>query len=118
MQQIESTQEVRLSTLPLQHNGHQSASFVSKYFFSQDHKTISKQFLITGIFWAVIGGFMSLLFRLQLAYPDKSFPWLESILGSRWAPGGHLSPEAYYALITLHGTVLVFFVLTAGLSGT
>src|SRR4029078_12586918 len=78
---------------------------------------IGKQFLITGMFWAVMGGLMSVLFRLQLGYPDSSFPWLEDILG-KWAKGGHITAEFYYALITMHGTVLVFFVLTAGLSGT
>jgi len=82
-----------------------------------DHKMIAKQFLITGMVWAVLGGLMSVLFRLQLGYPDASFPWLESLLG-KWAKGGQITPEAYYALVTTHGTVLVFFVLTAGLSGT
>jgi cytochrome c oxidase subunit 1 len=60
---------------------------------------------------------MSVLFRLQQGYPDSTFPWLEDILG-KWAKGGRISAEAYYALVTTHGTVLVFFVLTAGLSGT
>jgi len=92
-------------------------TFLTKYVFSQDHKMIAKQFLITGMVWAVLGGLMSVLFRLQLGYPDASFPWLESILG-KWAKGGQITPEAYYALVTTHGTVLVFFVLTAGLSGT
>ena len=96
---------------------HHEQSFISKYVFSQDHKMIAKQFLITGMVWAVLGGLMSVLFRLQLGYPDANFPWLETILG-KWAKGGHISPEAYYALVTTHGTVLVFFVLTAGLSGT
>jgi cytochrome c oxidase subunit 1 len=96
---------------------HHHQSFISKYVFSQDHKMIAKQFLITGMVWAVLGGFMSVLFRLQLGYPDTNFPWLETILG-KWAKGGHITPEAYYALVTTHGTVLVFFVLTAGLSGT
>jgi len=96
---------------------HHEEGFVSKYIFSQDHKTISKQFLITGITWAIIGGLFSVFFRLQLGYPDSTFPWLESILG-RWAEGGKIKPEFYYALVTMHGTVLVFFVLTAGLSGT
>jgi cytochrome c oxidase subunit 1 len=96
---------------------HHHQSFISKYVFSQDHKMIAKQFLITGMVWAVLGGFMSVLFRLQLGYPDANFPWLETILG-KWAKGGHITPEAYYALVTTHGTVLVFFVLTAGLSGT
>ena len=92
-------------------------SFITKYVFSHDHKMIAKQFLITGIIWAIIGGGMSVVFRFQLAYPDKSFPWLEDIFG-HWAQGGRIQAEFYYALITMHGTVLVFFVLTAGLSGT
>ena len=96
---------------------HHHQSFISKYIFSTDHKMIAKQFLITGIIWAVIGGFFSVVFRLQLGYPDSTFPWLENILG-HWAKGGKLSPEFYYALVTMHGTILVFFVLTAGLSGT
>lgn len=100
-----------------EHHGHHHETFISKYVFSMDHKMIAKQFLITGMVWAVLGGLMSVLFRLQLGYPDSTFPWLEDILG-KWAKGGRISAEAYYALVTTHGTVLVFFVLTAGLSGT
>src|SRR5678809_1696125 len=88
-----------------------------RYVFSQDHKMIAKQFLITGIIWAIIGGLFSVLFRLQLGYPETTFPWLEDFLGN-WAKGGKLDPEFYYSLVTMHGTILVFFVLTAGLSGT
>lgn len=96
---------------------HHKQSFITKYIFSQDHKTIGKQFLITGIIWAVIGAFFSVIFRLQLGFPDQSFPVLETLFG-HWAEGGRISAEFYYALITMHGTILVFFVLTAGLSGT
>ena len=103
------------------HNGnghhHHKERFITKYIFSQDHKTIGKQFLITGILWAIVGAFFSVLFRLQLGYPDQSFPFLETLFG-KWAQGGRINPEFYYALITMHGTILVFFVLTAGLSGT
>ncbi|WP_298736834.1 cbb3-type cytochrome c oxidase subunit I [uncultured Chitinophaga sp.] len=99
------------------HHEHHEDSFISKYVFSMDHKMIAKQFLITGIIWAIIGAAFSVIFRLQLAFPDTSFPFLETILG-HWAKGGHITPEAYYALVTMHGTILVFFVLTAGLSGT
>lgn len=98
-------------------HGHHKETFISKYVFSMDHKTIAKQFLITGIIWAIIGGLFSVLFRLQLGYPDQSFPILETFFG-HYAKGGQIQPEFYYALITMHGTVLVFFVLTAGLSGT
>jgi len=97
------------------HHGHHHQSFVSKYVFSMDHKTIAKQFLITGIVWAIIGGLFSVLFRLQLGYPEQTFPILETFFGN-WAKGGQIQPEFYYALITMHGTVLVFFVLTTGSS--
>src|SRR6195256_2366839 len=99
------------------HVHHHKETFITKYVFSQDHKTIAKQFLITGMIWAMLGGLMSVLFRLQLGYPNETFPWLEDILG-KWAKGGHIAAENYYALVTMHGTVLVFFVLTGGLSGT
>ena len=99
------------------HDHHHEESFISKYVFSQDHKMIAKQFLITGMIWAVIGGLFSVLFRLQLGYPEMSFPILEDLFG-KWAAGGRISNEFYYALVTMHGTILVFFVLTAGLSGT
>lgn len=99
------------------HEHHHHETFITKYVFSQDHKTIAKQFLITGIIWAIVGALFSVIFRLQLGFPGVAFPFLEDLLGS-WAPGGILSPEFYYALVTMHGTILVFFVLTAGLSGT
>jgi cytochrome c oxidase subunit 1 len=101
------------------HVHHHHENFITKYIFSQDHKMIAKQFLITGIVWAILGGLMSVLFRLQLGFSGETFPWLSDILGRWWVTAeGKITPEAYYALVTMHGTVLVFFVLTAGLSGT
>jgi len=78
---------------------------------------IAKQFLITGIVMAVFALLLSILFRIQLAWPDKEFPILETFLG-KWAEGGRIHPEFFLALVTIHGTIMVFFVLTAGLSGT
>ncbi|WP_342333372.1 cbb3-type cytochrome c oxidase subunit I [Pedobacter sp. FW305-3-2-15-E-R2A2] len=78
---------------------------------------IAKQFLITAIFMAVIAMLMSVLFRLQLAWPDKEFPILEVLLGN-WAEGGRIKPDFYLAMVTIHGTIMIFFVLTSGLSGT
>ncbi|WP_199137002.1 cytochrome c oxidase subunit I [Pedobacter sp. ASV12] len=98
-------------------HGHHQETFLTKYVFSQDHKMIAKQFLITGIVMAVIAMGLSILFRIQLAWPDKSFPLLETFLG-KWAAGGRIKPDFYLALVTIHGTIMVFFVLTAGLSGT
>ena len=98
-------------------HGHHHETFLTKYVFSQDHKMIAKQFLITGIIMAVFAMLLSLLFRIQLAWPDKEFPILEVFLG-KWAEGGRIKPEFFLSLVTIHGTMMVFFVLTAGLSGT
>ncbi len=104
------------------HGDKYQSTFINKYIFSMDHKMIAKQFLITGMFWAFVGGLMSIVFRLQLGFPEESLSWLKPVLG-KWivvsdSGFGSLAPEFYYALVTMHGTIIVFFVLTAGLSGT
>jgi cytochrome c oxidase subunit 1 len=99
------------------HDHHHKESFISKYVFSMDHKMISKQFLITGIIMGILGMTMSMLFRLQLAWPDEQFGILQTLLG-KWAVDGKLDPNFYMGLVTIHGTIMVFYVLTAGLSGT
>jgi len=78
---------------------------------------IAKQFLITAMFMAFLAMFMSLVMRLQLAWPNTPFPFLENVLG-KWGKDGVLDPGFYLALVTIHGTIMVFFVLTGGLSGT
>ena len=60
---------------------HHEGNFWTNYVFSQDHKVIAKQFLITGIFWALLGGILSVIFRLQLGFPDMSLEWLKPVLG-------------------------------------
>jgi cytochrome c oxidase subunit 1 len=92
---------------------HEHKSFLTRYVFSTDHKVIAKQFLISGMFWAIVGGFFSVLMRVQLGYPNSSYTFLSKIFVA-----GKIQPEAYYQLMTMHGTIMVFFVLTAGLSGT
>ncbi|MEE9439626.1 MAG: cbb3-type cytochrome c oxidase subunit I, partial [Saprospiraceae bacterium] len=104
------------------HGDKYKSGFINHYIFSMDHKIIARQFLITGIIWAIIGAAMSVIFRLQLGFPDESLTWIKPLLG-KWivvddSGIGKLAPEFYYALVTMHGTILVFFVLTAGLSGT
>ncbi len=106
-----------------EHGDKYKSNFITKYIFSMDHKIIARQFLITGMIWALIGAGMSLIFRLQLGFPEESLAWLRPLLG-KWIEVnadtgiGTLAPEFYYALVTMHGTIIVFFVLTAGLSGT
>lgn len=97
---------------------HHELGFIRKYIFSEDHKTIAKQYLISGIIWAFIGGLLSMLFRIQLAFPTSDLGWMRPLLGQWIDDTGKLNPEFYLALVTMHGTIMVFFVLTAGLSGT
>ncbi|PWA10161.1 cytochrome c oxidase subunit I [Flavobacterium laiguense] len=101
-----------------EHEHHHKDTFITKYIFSIDHKMIAKQYLITGIIMGVIGVTMSLLFRMQLAWPEESFKIFNILLGDKWAPDGVMTNDIYLSLVTIHGTIMVFFVLTAGLSGT
>jgi cytochrome c oxidase subunit 1 len=97
---------------------HHKDTFITKYIFSIDHKMIAKQYLITGIVMGLIGVGMSLMFRMQLAWPEESFKVFSFFLGEKFAPNGVMNNDIYLALVTIHGTIMVFFVLTAGLSGT
>ena len=102
----------------IEHDHHEPQSFWRKYIFSEDHKTIAKQYLISGILWSIIGISLSVIFRLQLGFPTMKLDFLRPILGSWINETGKLDPDFYLALVTMHGTIMVFFVLTAGLSGT
>ena len=97
---------------------HHEENFVSKYIFSQDHKMIGKQFLMTAVFMGLVAMMLSVLFRIQLAWPGESSDFLSFFLGEKWAPGGVLKEDMYLGLVTIHGTIMVFFLLTGGLSGT
>ncbi|SHE82375.1 cytochrome c oxidase subunit 1 [Psychroflexus salarius] len=99
-----------------EHHDHKQ-TFIEKYIFSTDHKMISKQYLITGLIMGIVGIAMSILFRLQLAWPGESF-WIFDALLGKFGKDGVMDPSIYLALVTIHGTIMVFFVLTAGLSGT
>lgn len=77
----------------------QPAGFIRRYVFSTDHKVIAKQYLLLSLTMALIGGFTSYLIRWQLAWPETDIPV--------WGPIG---PDNYNAIITMHGTVMVFFV--------
>ena len=97
---------------------HHEEHFVSKYIFSQDHKMIGKQFLMTAVFMGLVAMMLSILFRIQLAWPGEESTILNLFLGDAWAPNGILKEDMYLGLVTLHGTIMVFFLLTGGLSGT
>jgi cytochrome c oxidase subunit 1 len=81
------------------HGQHEAQSWVSRTLFSTDHKVIAMQYMFTGMAMALVGGFFSYVFRMQLAYPGISVPF--------W---GIVTPNAYNALITNHGAIMIFWV--------
>lgn len=85
--------------------------FVRRWIFSTDHKVIGKQYYFLALFAAFLGMALSLLMRWHLIYPDRKIAWLEK-LWPEGAAGGIMTPELYLSLMTMHGTIMVFFVLT------
>ena len=53
---------------------HEDVATWRKWAFSTDHKVIAMQYMFTGMFMALIGGFMAYAFRMQLAFPGIEVP--------------------------------------------
>ena len=80
---------------------HEPKSFLRKYIFSTDHKVIGIQYLFTAIFMALVASALAILMRIQLAWPETTI----------------ILPETYLSLVTLHGTIMIFFVISLALIG-
>ena len=93
---------------------HSQRSFWTRYIFSTDHKTIGKQYFLTAIFMAVVGIGLSILIRLQVGWPEATWPLLGKIFPGLYE-GGVLAPEFYLNLVTMHGTIMIFFVVSFAL---
>ena len=87
-----------------------------KYVFSMDHKVIGIQYFFLALFSVFVGMALSLLMRIQLAWPGREIALL-STLFPHAAPNGVITPEMYLSLVTMHGTIMVFFVLTTAPQG-
>ena len=85
--------------------------FIRKYIFSLDHKVIGIQYFFLALVAAFLGMSLSLIFRLRLAWPTETWPMLAKIFPAGFE-GGPMTPEFYLAMLTMHGTIMVFFVLT------
>jgi cytochrome c oxidase subunit 1 len=90
--------------------------FIRKYIFSIDHKVIGIQYWFLALFSVIIGMFLSLLMRLQLGWPGQQFGFLKTLFPNA-AENGTITPEFYLSLVTMHGTMMVFFVLTTAPQG-
>jgi cytochrome c oxidase subunit 1 len=93
------------------HAGHVAAAptgFIRKYVFSVDHKVIGIQYFLLALVAVCVGIVLSILMRFHLVWPNAHLPFLQ---------GGLLTPEQYLSLVTMHGTIMVFFVLTTAPQG-
>ena len=97
------------------HGGGHAGSFLSTYVFSLDHKIIGLQFLFSTLIWFLVGGLLALGIRWQLAYTWSDVPVVGRLLFA--GEGGQMSPEFYTMLVTMHASVMIFFVIIPILAG-
>src|SRR6185503_4207 len=90
--------------------------FIRKYIFSVDHKVIGIQYILLALAAVLVGMTMSVLMRMNLSWPGTNWPILGTLFPGG-APGGMMTPEFYLSLVTMHGTIMVFFVLTTAPQG-
>jgi cytochrome c oxidase subunit 1 len=87
-------------------HSHAPQGFIRKYIFSLDHKVIGIQYFFLALTAVFVGMFLSLLMRIHLVWPSAVLPLV-----------GEIKPETYLSLLTMHGTIMVFFVLTTAPQG-
>ena len=92
-------------------HAHHSVSFIRKYIFSTDHKQIAKQFLTSSLFFLLVGGAFALFIRWQIAYPGEPIPVIGKWLPDTLVSSGAVQPGFYTQLVTMHATVMIFFVI-------
>src|SRR3989475_6460255 len=90
--------------------------FIRRYIFSLDHKVIGIQYILLALTAVFLGMALSVIFRLRLAWPMEQWPLLAKIFPAGFE-GGVMTPEFYLSLVTMHGTIMVFFVLTTAPQG-
>src|SRR5262249_33658134 len=90
--------------------------FIRKYIFSTDHKVIGIQYILLALTTVVVGRIMSVLMRMKPSWPGTNCPIMGTLFRTG-APGGAMTPEFYLSLVTMHGTLMVFFVLTTAPQG-
>ena len=106
------------STAAATHDVHHHGSFITTYVFSTDHKMIAKQFFWLALVMMILGGSLALMFRWQIAWPETQvwgFGWLSD--ENEFMPTGRIGPDVFNMLVTMHATIMVFFVIMPMFSG-
>jgi cytochrome c oxidase subunit 1 len=105
---------------PGAHHDHHELPFIRQYIFSTDHKMIAKQFMSVSLFFLVVGGLLATLMRWQLGFPGQPMPGGGILPDAMMAPtpgGAIMLPEFYNSLVTMHGTIMIFFAIMPLLVG-
>jgi cytochrome c oxidase subunit I len=92
------------------HHAH-PVGFIKNHVFSLDHKVIGLQYYGLALVAVFIGMVLSWFMRIHLAWTNAAIPGLQ-LMSPAGAPNGLMTPEYYLQLMTMHGTIMVFFVLT------
>ena len=92
------------------------AVVLRKTLFSTDHKVIGVQFLITSLVMLFVGGLLAGLIRWQLGWPGRPLGFMGTV-APNGMPGGVMVPEYYNQLLTMHGSVMIFFAIIPLLVG-
>ncbi|MBI2195338.1 MAG: cbb3-type cytochrome c oxidase subunit I [Planctomycetes bacterium] len=97
----------------------EATGFFRKYILTYDHKVIGKQYLFTAFFFLLVGGGLAMLIRWQMAYPNQPVPVIGELMKGRFVftPDGSIAPEGFIQLTTMHGTLMIFFVIIPILVG-
>jgi cytochrome c oxidase subunit I len=91
---------------PVTVHAHAPQGFIRKWIFSLDHKVIGIQYFFLALTAVWVGMLLSLLMRIHMIWPMATIPLI-----------GDIKPETYLSLMTMHGTIMVFFVLTTAPQG-
>jgi cytochrome c oxidase subunit 1 len=101
-------------------NDHHEIPWIRKYVFATDHKMIAKQFMFVSLFFLVVGGALAGMMRYQLGFPGQPMPGGGILPDAMMAPtpiGAIMLPEFYNSLVTMHGTIMIFFAIMPLLVG-
>jgi cytochrome c oxidase subunit 1 len=104
-------------TISYAHSGHLEVGFFHKYIWTYDHKMIGLQYLWTALAFLFLGGALALGVRWQLGFPGAEIPLIGRLLPATVAVDGSIIPGGYNMLVTMHATVMVFFVVMPLLIG-
>jgi cytochrome c oxidase subunit 1 len=91
-------------------------SFLRRWVFSTDHKVIGIQYMLTALVFLLLGGILAMLIRWQLGFPGKALPGMGT-LAPAGMPDGHMLPDFYHMLFTMHATIMIFFAVIPLLLG-